>query len=917
MKVSMYFNYTLRSLRREGRHAVLAFFCVAVGVMAIVALRLVGLMINNALTSNVRDANGGDVSVTTLALPFTPADLDYFAGLKRSGAITGYTAVGRLSGSLSNAISVGESFTVLLVDPQVYPLVTAPTVMQPSGAGIAPLLGGGGALIDQTVASTSQRGLGQQLNLHLSSGQQSSGRLSLRVAGLVADTGVLAQYNGQGVILVSQAAYQQALPRALLPIDTIEITTASASRADGVARQISEHFLGVSTRTVADALQARQSLVESIKKFLQIAGLLALLIGGVGVVNTMQVLLTRRRIEIAMLKTTGYRRRDLYLLFGLSACLLGLIGGLLGAGAAIGVSFVVRGIVQQGFGLMVPFVLDWPTIAAGLLIGLATALIFGLMPIVQAANVRPLAVIRELPEGRGGSRALTIALLFILSLLFCLMAVVILNDVLLGVGAVYGAFIFLLILSAGFTLVVFVVSKLPVPERLNRAFLGLIIGCALVCALLTLVLPTFGLLLLALTGLGFLCALLPRTWKASTRMALRNLDRQRARTTTTLLALFVGVFTIGLILVLGQNLRDSIDRAVAGDLTYNVITSASAADASALQAGIGQVPGLRAYTRHTLGQAQPLQINGRRLQDILQNTPQNPDFGTLGRAGVLGLLSSVEGYDVAAGRQPAVGNGLSITSGRNLQAGDATTSNVLIPWALANLPPLKGQIGVGSTLVLQGVGGAGPLTLHVVGVYRSSGFNVTLGEIFAPASVVQALGPGSALAVFYLRIDPSQVRPALARIGQIAPGAGSFNLANLGDFIDQYLNYMILILVTIASLSLLAAVIIIANAVALAMLERRWELGILKAVGYTSATVLSEVLIENTVVGGLGALLAMLLVTLVTGLLGRFVFHASFAVPGLFVVGLIIGSALLAGLAALLVAWGPVRVRPLSVLRYE
>jgi hypothetical protein len=38
---------------------------------------------------------------------------------------------------------------------------------------------------------------------------------------------------------------------------------------------------------------------------------------GVGIVNTMQVLLSRRKTEIAMLKTTGYRRFDLYLLFGL------------------------------------------------------------------------------------------------------------------------------------------------------------------------------------------------------------------------------------------------------------------------------------------------------------------------------------------------------------------------------------------------------------------------------------------------------------------------------------------------------------------------------------------------------------------------------------------------------------------------
>jgi putative ABC transport system permease protein len=105
--------------------------------------------------------------------------------------------------------------------------------------------------------------------------------------------------------------------------------------------------------------------------------------------------------------------------------------------------------------------------------------------------------------------------------------------------------------------------------------------------------------------------------------------------------------------------------------------------------------------------------------------------------------------------------------------------------------------------------------------------------------------------------------------------------------------------------------------VALAMLERRRELGILKSVGYTSGTVLSEVLIENGVIGGLGAILAMLLVTLAINLLNRFVFHSNFGVNGLIVLVLIIGAALLAMLTAALVAYGSVRVRPLEVLRYE
>jgi ABC-type antimicrobial peptide transport system permease subunit len=143
------------------------------------------------------------------------------------------------------------------------------------------------------------------------------------------------------------------------------------------------------------------------------------------------------------------------------------------------------------------------------------------------------------------------------------------------------------------------------------------------------------------------------------------------------------------------------------------------------------------------------------------------------------------------------------------------------------------------------------------------------------------------------------------------------SLANISDFINQLLNDILLTLTSIASLSLLAGVIIIANAVALAMLERRRELGILKSVGYKSSAILSEVLLENGIVGGTGALLAMLLVTAVTVVLGNVVFKSGFSVSPPVALGMVAGSALLAMLTAALVAWGAVRVRPLEVLRYE
>ena len=152
-------------------------------------------------------------------------------------------------------------------------------------------------------------------------------------------------------MLVSVSAYQAALVGLPVRYDALYATTVDKAHTQQARDAIHNQFPLDDIQTSDDALKAVQSEVSLIQKFLDIAGLLALLIGGVGIINTMQVLLSRRKTEIAMLKTVGYRRYDLYLLFGLEAGLLGLIGGAIGALAAVGLSAIVLRVVEQLFQL--------------------------------------------------------------------------------------------------------------------------------------------------------------------------------------------------------------------------------------------------------------------------------------------------------------------------------------------------------------------------------------------------------------------------------------------------------------------------------------------------------------------------------------------------------------------------------------
>src|SRR5437667_7259058 len=214
----MYFNYTSRSLVRGGQRTLLAIFCVAVGVMAIVALQLVGLMINNAFNSNVRDANGGDIAVRSQNEPFKQSDLAFFDELEKDGTIQNYTPVINVQG-YTGKLSLRESFTVRVVDPAVYPIVTLPTFTEPKDGTIASLLKNNQVIATQPFIDEHHKKLGDTLDIHAGSPTETTRIIHVKIAGIVTTSGVLAQSGS--VLLLSLHDYQATTPQ----------TTPSAQRS--------------------------------------------------------------------------------------------------------------------------------------------------------------------------------------------------------------------------------------------------------------------------------------------------------------------------------------------------------------------------------------------------------------------------------------------------------------------------------------------------------------------------------------------------------------------------------------------------------------------------------------------------------------------------------------------------------------
>jgi putative ABC transport system permease protein len=910
----LYLSYATRSLKRGGQRSLLAIFCVAVGVMAVVALRLAGDMVTLSLTSNVREVNGGDVSMQSTALPLARSDLQPLDQLKQQGQITGFVALGTSPAATVRKLPQGHSVTVPLYvvdDPAHFPLIGAGTLDKPSNTTYAQALRDGTIVVSTFVADEGALLPGDRAHMTVAGGTGAD----VTVAGVSPNT----RFAGQiAVAYVTRATYTHLVPTAQPRYGLVEMTTPTTDAAQQVATQLRTDFPQATVVTVQDAIDQNLQASTDTSRFLQIVGLLALLIGGVGIVNTMQVMLSRRRVEIAMLKTSGYRRRDLYALFAVEAGMIGLAGGLLGTAIGTGLSDGVRILVERLFNVPITFSVSAGTLLTGVLVGLITSLIFGLLPIVRAAAIRPVAVLRDMGETTTGSRAQTVGLYALLVVLFTALSAGLLGSLGVAIAAVVGTLVVILVLAGIFAGIVTLIGRIPVPERHTPLQIAVAIGALAIALLVTVNQRAVGTCLLIAAIAYAIAVALPRNRRTSVKLALRSLSRARGRTTATLVALFAGVFTIGLILVLGQNITSKIESGITKATTFNVFAIASASDAARATATTQKLQGVQERRITQDVATAPTAINGQPLAQALPSPTPNPAGAPeRGNQFRLSALNGVEGYDLSGNQIPDT----TASYGRTLTIADAGTTNVLLR---QDLHTGVLNLQVGDTVTLQQSQSSKQVTVTVVGFYTpvartSTGlvFRTFFSPVVADVSVVQQLGIAQATTVIGMKLDPQQSHTALATLENALPDATIINLADFGAIVDQIVSNLVNLLVALAGLALFAGIIIIANAVALAMLERRREIGILKSVGHTSTSVLAQVMVENGTIGAIAGIAGMLLVTVATALLGTYVLQTDLNVGGPIVATVAVGVSALTTATAALVAWGPSRARPLDVLRYE
>jgi len=133
----------------------------------------------------------------------------------------------------------------------------------------------------------------------------------------------------------------------------------------------------------SDALAAAAAADNAFTGLLVGLGAVALLVGGIGVANTMVISVLERRAEIGLRRSQGATRRHIRIQFLGEAFLLSLLGG--GAGVVLGYGVTAVYATTQGWPTVIP---PW-VIVGGFLATLLIGGVAGLYPAIRAARVPP------------------------------------------------------------------------------------------------------------------------------------------------------------------------------------------------------------------------------------------------------------------------------------------------------------------------------------------------------------------------------------------------------------------------------------------------------------------------------------------------------------------------------------------------
>jgi putative ABC transport system permease protein len=571
----------------------------------------------------------------------------------------------------------------------------------------------------------------------------------------------------------------------------------------------------VRSRTVSDTEQGLTQAVDRLSDFLSIVGLIALLLGGVGVASGVSAFVARKIDTVAVLRCLGATSRQVLAIYVLQATAMGLLGAAAGAALGIGLQFLVPRAIGDFLPVDVVVRLEPLAIGTGLLVGLWVALVFALRPLLALRRVSPLQAIRRDVDA----------------------------DALRAPGFDWtGRLVDLAVVAS--------VAGLAV-QRTGRWREGLGITAGIFAALALLWLSATAVIWLARRGLR-------AGWPYVVRQGVANLYRPGSQTRAVTLALGFGAFLVSTIyLVRGNLLRD-----------FDLSGATARANVLFFDVQQDQVGGLDSLVRaggHQIVQRAPIvtmrvsAVNGRTSQQLLADTTRRTPPWPLRR-------------EYRSTYRATVGGAERVTSGRFFRdAGRAGQSVYEVSLEQDVARDLGVTLGDTITWDVQGA----PVRTVVTSLrdVTWARFEPNFFAVFQPAAIQDAPQQFVLLANVG---TPEGLARLQGDAVQRFPNVSSIDLSLVQRTVGRILDRVAVAVRFLGVFCLAMGVPVLFSAVAATRRQRLRDAVLLKTLGATRAQIGRILVAEYTVLGVLGAAAGMLLSFLGAWGLARWVFDAPF-----------------------------------------
>lgn len=1003
-RFQFYLKHSINDLRVNPQRSIFGLFCIAAGVAAIVSLLTLGVMIEDTLSGSLQESNRGDIQLQPFGF-----EGDFEANERASerqsivegGAFT-QAGLARIETWLSDwydehypnqddpfivtyrenidgsfvikrdADEDEEDFAVafpLIVDTSAFPLYG--TVETDDGRLLRDVIDTdsyqdsedalGDVVISENLASDINLEVGDIFAANFE-----EGTVDLVVRGIVdarTEGGLRnIQFGIFGYYYLDSEVRNMisALPEGY---SHIYIKLNDPSIVDEVGTDLVSEFPFMEITTTTELKDENEELSSGITQLVSVMGLVSMLIGGIGIINTMLVVVRRRIGEVAVLKTLGLRPAEITWLFIVESILMGIIGSIFGILLGFVAVFALKGVAEAFLAQNLDFRVAPVPVVTGLIVGVLVTTIFGFLPILSAGQVRPATVLRPqddvIPKaGRSRSFAALLVVIIAISIvaqgmmrglltgedadsLERLSAYVITGfGFLIAVAMIFGGIglnwtrnrIELRILRWVLLLVVLPIAGNLLGTRLSAAVIigGVFIFAAILYAVLWLLIWLTGRFFTTVIDLPFnlIGRIIPRfrDFAPSNRfvdlkISLRAMLSTKSRGASMLLALVIGVFTLSLITMLVSSIKSAIEEQlvdVAGGDLFVFADSESGAFQQIEEklddgiSGVQEYGFIRSYNVEFVSYS----VNGStevidedHLHIINQNIDQVDEF-----------VNTFDEFDARSvdANLPDV----EFESGRQLTTSDLYKSVLVIP---ANDAITNIGLSVNDKVTLRFSSEDSEIeaehTFTIVGLTTSDDFGGIGSRVYAPLEFVEesngfAIPPRELVAV--VNADEDKIRSVRNELNDIQ---GTFVLETrfvndiINKVIEQFTNFPILV----AALSLVTGGVVIANSVALSMMERRREIAIMKSVGLARRRVLGMLLMENGIMGFIGGLIGVGISTLILYLLLKYVFSSAIGTSIPYVTAfLLMGLCILIALvASMFSVFSAASEKPLNVLRYE